>query len=328
MLLGLAAACGDGEGDGEPPPGDGGVDGAAGCDGDGPWAVGPSLPLGPTQETAAVAHGGRIYVLGGFNGALGVLAAVQVLDTATCAWSAGPDLPRAVHHANAAVVGDTIYVVGAMTGLDFRAIGDVWAWRPGVDATWTARRAMPAGSERGSAVTAVQGGTIVLAGGLRGGAVADVSSYDPVADRWDTTLPALPGPRDHGCGAVIDGVLYVAGGRRGTIDSREGGVFAYTPGGGWIEKRAMPTARGGTACGVVDGTLIVAGGEGNPASPERVFAEVEAYAPATDTWSSLAPMPTPRHGLGAAAWAGRLYLPGGATSDGFGAVAVHEILTP
>ncbi len=301
---------------------------AGGCDDTAPWATAPALPLGPTQETAAVAVGGKVYVLGGFNGQLGVLDAVQVFDTASCAWSAGPALPRAVHHANAAVVGGTIYVVGAMVGLNFQVIGDVWAWNPATDAGWTARASMPAGTARGSAVVGVIGGTIYVAGGLRSGAVAEVSAYDPLANTWDTTLPPLPAARDHGCGAAIGGTLYVAGGRRGTIDSREGNVYELTPGGGWTERAPMPTARGGTACGVVDGRLIVLGGEGNPATATRVFAEVEAYTPATHAWATLPPMPTPRHGLGAAVWAGRLYVPGGATRDGFGAVADHEILTP
>lgn len=321
------AACGD-DGAGGGPDAALTIDAPAACDPTAPWADAPALPRGPTQETAAVAVAGRVYVLGGFNGALGVLASVQVFDTTTCAWSAGPDLPKAVHHANAAVVGGTIYVVGSMTGLNFQAIGDVWAWNPATDAGWSVRASMPAGTQRGSAVTGVIDGKIYVAGGLRGGAVTDVSAYDPVANAWDTALPPLPGPRDHGCGAAIDGALYVAGGRRGTIDSREGGVFALSPGGAWVEKRAMPTARGGTACGVVDDRLIVMGGEGNPDAPSRVFAQVEAYAPATDAWTTLAPMPTPRHGLGAAAWAGRLYVPGGATRDGFGAVDVHEVLTP
>ncbi|MEO7092518.1 MAG: kelch repeat-containing protein, partial [Polyangiales bacterium] len=71
------------------------------------------------------------------------------------------------------------------------------------------------------------------------------------------------------------------------------------------------------------------GGERNTAAGSRgVFAQVEAYDPRTDSWDSLAPMPTPRHGMGAAAWDGRLYIPGGADQEAAGAVAVHEVLTP
>jgi hypothetical protein len=102
-----------------------------GCPTTSPWAVAPPLARGPTQETAAVAVGGKLYVLGGFDERGAVLADVQIFDPATCAWSAGPSLPAAVHHANAAVVDGTIYVVGAMMTISFRAIGDVWALTPG-----------------------------------------------------------------------------------------------------------------------------------------------------------------------------------------------------
>jgi N-acetylneuraminic acid mutarotase len=91
----------------------------------------------------------------------------------------------------------------------------------------------------------------------------------------------------------------------------------------------MPTARGGTACGVIGDRLVVVGGEGNPAPGSRgVFPQVEAYDAAANAWQTLAPMRTPRHGMGAAAWDGKLYVPGGANQQAFGAVATHEILTP
>jgi N-acetylneuraminic acid mutarotase len=89
----------------------------------------------------------------------------------------------------------------------------------------------------------------------------------------------------------------------------------------------MITARAGTGCGVVGGRLVVVGGEG-AATATGVFSEVEAYDPASDSWESLTPMPTPRHGMAAAVWDGALHVPGGARSAGFGAVATHEVLTP
>jgi N-acetylneuraminic acid mutarotase len=326
--LTIFAACGGDDGPA------GGPDASAvdavvvGCPTTSPWAVAPPLARGPTQETAAVAVGGKLYVLGGFDERGAVLADVQIFDPATCAWSAGPSLPAAVHHANAAVVDGTIYVVGAMMTISFRAIGDVWALTPGVDATWRPRTAMPAGSERGAAVVGVIGGRIVVAGGLRGGAVAEVSAYDPVADVWDRGLPPLPEPRDHACGGAIGDALYVAGGRRGSIGSIAATTYAWTAAGGWSTRAAMPTARGGTACGVSAGRLIVVGGEGNPATATGVFAEVEAFDAAADRWTALAPMPTPRHGLAAAVIDGRLHVPGGADRQAFAAVATHEVLTP
>lgn len=326
LVVLLAAACGsDSEGDDD----DTSLDGSAGAAdaplGDG-WASAAPVENGPVQETATVVVDGKVYVLGGF-GNNGVLDRVQIYDTAMDAWSDGPELPAALHHANAAVVDDTIYVVGALTGFNFAANGNVWAFTPGVDSDWRERAAMPAGTQRGGSVVGVVGGEIIVAGGLRGGALTEVSAYDPVDDVWRQDLPPLPAALDHGCGGVVDGIFYVTGGRRGPIDSVTAAVLALEAG-AWVEQAPMPTARGGTACGVVDGRIIVAGGEGNPDAQSGVFPQVESYDPAGDDWTPLAPMPTPRHGMGAAAWDGTLYVPGGATSDGFGAVDTHEVLTP
>jgi N-acetylneuraminic acid mutarotase len=317
----VIAACGDGGGTSTPD----GQDGA--CATAAPWSSAPALIRGPTQETAAVAVDGKIYVLGGFSEAASVVASVQVFDTATCRWSTGPELPKPVHHANAAEVAGTIYVVGSMETLSFTALPDVWSWNPATETGWTTRAPMPAGTQRGSAITGVLDGKIYVAGGLRGGAVTDVSIYDPADDSWAPAAP-LPMARDHGCGGAIGGKLYVAGGRQATVGSTSPLVFELAPGGAWVERAPMITARGGTACGVIGGRLIVVGGEGNPASPSGVFPQVEAYDAAANMWAALAPMPTPRHGMGAAAWNGQLHVPGGASKQAFGAVAVYEILTP
>jgi N-acetylneuraminic acid mutarotase len=88
----------------------------------------------------------------------------------------------------------------------------------------------------------------------------------------------------------------------------------------------MPTARSGLAAAVLNGRLVVIGGEVNRNDPDGVFPQVEVYDFATDTWRSLDPMPVPRHGIGAAAVADLLYVPGGATEAGFAATAHHDAL--
>jgi N-acetylneuraminic acid mutarotase len=188
---------------------------------------------------------------------------------------------------------------------------------------------MPVNTERGAAVVGAVGDVIYLAGGLRSGAVATVSSYSTTNDAWDDNLPALPLARDHGCGGVVGGKLYAIGGRGGSIGALDGRVFELSPGdSAWVEKTAMPTARGGIACGVFADRIIVAGGEGNPATVTRVFSEVEQYTPSVNRWDVLTPMVTPRHGMGAAVSAGIFFVPGGATKEGFGAVDTHERFRP
>jgi N-acetylneuraminic acid mutarotase len=322
VVLGLAAGCGGGGGgDDTPCPCDANdVDSAPGAH----WQQRTPVPAA-IQETAALALGDQVYVLGGFEG-LAVTDKAQIYDVASGVWSLAPALPAAVHHANAALVDGTLFVVGDLQTFNFTPVGDVWAYNPAADADWTARAAMP--RPRGASVVGVIDGVVYVAGGLAGGAVDQVDSYDPATDTW-TPLANLPAPRDHACGGVIDGVLYVAGGRTGSPDNPEPTLYAYdVAGDAWTTRAPMLTGRGGTACGVIDGKLIVVGGEGNAAVPSGVFPQTESYDPVSDSWTTLEPMLHPRHGMAAAVANGQLFVPGGADVQAFGAVATHDVFIP
>ena len=87
----------------------------------------------------------------------------------------------------------------------------------------------------------------------------------------------------------------------------------------------MPTGRSGVAGAAVFNCLYVFGGEGNPADPDGIFHQVEAYDPVRDAWAQLPPMRTARHGIYAAIIGNLIYLPGGATHQGFGVTGVNEV---
>ena len=290
------------------------------------WQTLAPLAAGPRQETAVVALNGEIYVIGGFDGRRRIVPTVEAYDPENDRWRPVADLPEPLHHANAAVAGGKIYVLGFLTG-PFVADGRTLIYDPEADA-WSVGQPMPPGTERGASAVAVLAGRIYVAGGLRSGAVDDFSVYDGASDSWGI-LPDLPAARDHLVGGGIAGLIYVAGGRGGAIDAVVGRLDVFDPATSrWSTQASMPTPRGGAASAVADGRLYVIGGEGNPAAASGVFAEVEAYDPETDHWTSLPAPPTPRHGTGAAALLGQIYVPGGATQQGFGAVATNERLTP
>lgn len=316
LTLAVAAACG-------------GDDDAGGADASTElprWDPLADLPSGPVQETAVVVLDDRIYVIGGIHGQRGTVDDVQAYDPSLDSWSEGVALPAAVHHANAAVVGGRIVVAGALLA-NFSPIDSVWSWAPG-ETEWSPGASMPGGTARGAAAVGVVDGRMVLAGGLAPGSVDTVVAYDPALDTWDEELPALPARLDHGTGQAVDDTLFVIGGRTDSIGNLSSAVFALDLAEGeWVARAAMPTARGGVGSGVVDGVIVVVGGEGNPAAGSRgVFAEVERYDPAADRWTALPPMRTPRHGMGAAGHEGALYVPGGADQQAFGSVATHEVL--
>jgi N-acetylneuraminic acid mutarotase len=97
-------------------------------------------------------------------------------------------------------------------------------------------------------------------------------------------------------------------------------VAAMSPGSGaensWATKASMHVSRTGAGAVAVNGIVCVMGGSQRYNTSENGFSyrsinSTEAYDPATDTWVEKAPMPTPRDGLGAAAFQGKIYCFGG-----------------
>lgn len=290
------------------------------------WTTVAPLPS-PRQENAVVELAGEIYVIGGFDAQASVLASVQAYDPGTNTWRDVASLPEPRHHVHAASIGGKLYVLGGLKALSFAADGDGWVYDPGSD-SWSPIASMPSGTERGGGVVGVVGDEIIVAGGIREGAVADTSAYDVVQDSW-RQLALLPEPLDHLAGGAVAGIVYAVGGRNTGIEDLSGDVYAYDLGTDtWSSRTSMLTPRGGTAGAVHDGRLYVFGGEGNTQSSSGVFEEVSRYDPGMDVWTELPAMPIPRHGTGAAALGGIIYVPGGATTQAFGAVDTHEAYIP
>jgi N-acetylneuraminic acid mutarotase len=303
-----------------PPPGESAIPDLPGAPVQQPLPELPSV----RQEHAVVALGDEIFVIGGFTP--DVTASVEAFQPEAGTWRSVAPFPLSLHHANAAEVDGHILVAGFYQGASFtNALGRVFDYDPAADA-WSERGVMPAGTERASSCVATLDGKIYLFGGARATTVADSSVYDVAADSWQE-LPPLPEPREHCLAAAIGGTLYIASGRASGITGFQPNTWAFDPiASTYTRRAAIPTPRGGTAGAVLAGRLYVFGGEGNSADSSGVFPDVEAYDPLTDSWQTLPSMLEPRHGLGAAALADRIYLPGGADTQGFGAAGAHTVL--
>ncbi len=274
----------------------------------GRWAT--LAPLAePRQELAAAQLDRRVYAIGGL---VGRANANEIYDPAADRWSFGADLPIGTDHAWAIAANGRVYVGGGSTNRVFSYDPAANAWSELASSTFV---------HGGTPAAAVIAGRIYVAGGA-GGAMAgnELESYDPLTNRW-TTLASMSCARNHTAGGAIGGKLYVAGGRPGSQSCLE----AYDPAtNAWTTKAPMPTGRSGIAGAAVNECLYVFGGEGNASDPNGIFHEVEAYDPAANSWTRLPPMQTGRHGIYAAVSGTVIYLPGGATRQGFGATAIHE----
>jgi N-acetylneuraminic acid mutarotase len=268
------------------------------------------------QEVSYVQVGGKFYLAGGST-------AHQVYDPQTNAWSNAAPLPQKLDHIQGAVVGGKIYYIGGLSAFPSPHVATVYIYDPQTN-SFTQGAQMPSTRARGAGGVAVHQGKIYYAGGLHNGsAVSMFDVYDPQANTW-TQLPNMPRVRDHFHAAVVGGKFYAIGGRNTTIDATTTANDAYDfSTGSWAQGLApLPTARGGFATGVLGNEIVIIGGEGGG----NTYNKVEAYNTQANTWRTLAPMPTARHGIQAAECNGGLYIAaGGKTQGGSNPSDVHEV---
>jgi len=305
----------------------------------------------PRTEVAVAALDGLIYVIGGLEGDGSSSAKVEVYDPATDTWSEAAPLPEPRHHAAATGFNGPgtpqVWVIGG-----FEASGDASAetflYDPSTKA-WTAGE--PLAEARGATAVAVvnaQISVMYVVGGARTGTggtqenVGTTESY--VLERgWDRD-PDLPTPRDHLAAVGIPVRVYAIGGRLGgdygqNVNTTQVYEGTSVSDGTWRDLRPMPTARSGIAAVSFPGTwdgcqdcephpfgnmIYVFGGEG----PQGTFRENEMYDAGTDTWTTMAPMPTARHGLGAAVVGDTIYVIGGGPEPGLSVTGANEAYTP
>jgi hypothetical protein len=137
------------------------------------------------------------------------------------------------------------------------------------------------------------GGQLTSEGGERAGYVDTVYELDPAVGEWIAKAP-MPTARSAGVVVVVDGKIYVAGGR-----PPRGHDFAvYDPQTDtWEALPDLPSQRNHIAGAAIDGKVFVAGGRLGGGFRSDATATFEAYDPGTGRWSVAAPLPRPRSGI-------------------------------
>jgi N-acetylneuraminic acid mutarotase len=191
----------------------------------------------------------------------------------------------------------------------------------------------PAGLN-GFAAVVTASGDVYLIGGIdnagdnAGTTVGSVWQLRSSSQTWQQ-VAALPLARDN-LGAAQQGAQVYAIGGDDATQSSVGATESFSPKTRtWRELAAMPTPRDYIASAVdATGTIYaIGGGQLVQISGGQVLATVEAYHPASDTWTSLADMPTARWGAAAATLDGRLYVIGGGEPDPNGSMGDRTMRT-
>jgi N-acetylneuraminic acid mutarotase len=300
-----------------------------------PWKKGAPFPE-PDEELYGVTLSGKLYVIGGW-GAGKARGINYEYDPATDRWTQKAPMPRPAHHAALAAANGKVYVFGGFVapstsaiplGAAWEPIADAWEYTPATD-SWKPIAPMP--GKRGSAIAATVDGKIYVIGGattMEGAkepfftafgparVLATNQVYDPATNTWANRNP-MSVPRNHAFGGVVDGKIYVIGGRTGhafiLTATNTDVVEEYNPASdAWsLPKERMPVARSGGASGSDGRRIYVAGGEVTTTELVGAFRAVQAYDPATNTWMTLPSMPVPRHGLAGGVIGSRFYLVSG-----------------
>lgn len=143
---------------------------------------------------------------------------------------------------------------------------------------------------------------------------------------WEIMAP-MPTPRRSTAVAAGSDRLYAVGGFGADWSVSTRTVEVYNPvSNSWTVKASLSAPVWNRAAAVVGDVLYVAGGFVTSSWPNYYTGLVEAYDPASNTWSPRAPMPTPRDEVGLAVVDGVLYAVGGYTADG--PTAVVEAYAP
>ena len=277
------------------------------------------------HEGSYVQVGRRFYLLGGRENG----SNVNVYDPATDTWTAGAQPGFPVHHFQAVAFDGLVYAIGVLADNNFpneQPYDKVLIYDPARD-RWFDGPDIPAGRVRGAAGCVASGGKLYLVGGLTVGHASGWSDkfdeYDPATGEW-RSLPALPRARDHFHAALAGGRLYVAGGRRtgqettflptiGAVD-----VFDFATETWSTLPTDLPTQRAAATAAVVNGELLVIGGERDPGAAND---DVEALDLTTNRWRALAPLNEGRHGTQAIVNNGAVYVASGSPVQGAAARA-------
>jgi N-acetylneuraminic acid mutarotase len=323
----------------------------------GKWSGLKPIPQGE-EEVYGTAAGGKVYVMGG----LGVFPGwepKQMLwsfDPATNEWTKLPNIPEGIHHPGFAAVGNKLYSVAGFT-IARPAGGGLPAWVASkslwiydIDAkSWSKGPDLP--TPRGGLQAVAVGTKIYAIGGAKNPDystpelrpnvpvenVATNEVFDTATNTWSPAAPMLTARNHHGA-VLIDGKIYVVGGRIGStfiiglsnnVSTNE--VYDIEKN-TWASVLGMPTPRSGVGVAVLNGRMHVLGGEAYLNDLVGTYRTHEAFDPKTNSWQRLPPMPTPRHGLAVAEVGGRMYAVSGSNVAGGGGphegVNVNEVYDP
>lgn len=273
---------------------------------------------GHTDGALVVARGQLLLVGGTDHGA--ATRALERYDSTTKGWQPAGLLPTAQVGRAAVFLQQSLVVLG---GADSSGSSHQVMYLDPATGRWFPRADLPDARAGAVAVAVPATGHIFVIGGrdLAGRASVRVDRFAH-GDYW-LRAPGLPSARDAAVAVQLNGIIYVIGGflaRSGLVSTNEG---FRTASGRWDTYADLPAPRGHAMAAAANGRIYVFGGNADAATKVATNTTF-AYDPASNSWSTRAPMPVATNGGAAVTIDSLIYV---STGDGSRDVFAYDPAT-
>ena len=275
----------------------------------GQWQLNPQGEMAvPSSESVSVTVNDMVYLYGGF----GAPQSLRRYDPTNGSFTdlASPSAGR--HHPMMATDGRHLYAAGGYsTGVNIDgAESNFWRYDIEKD-VWEDLPDLPQRRAAGAAVYAHSRIYIIGGEGIGNGILV----WDIAKSEWSSFTGNPVAFPDHTNAVVFENEIWQIAGRgnRGVSDES----FIWNPvSQEWRDGPSLKFARSGYAARVVQGQIMVSGGEIINGVNFNVVNTTEVYAPGNDEWAQAASMTLGVHGTSGASVGGNLVLLGGSSVGG------------
>lgn len=237
-------------------------------------------------------------------------------------WSLAAPCPLARFEANGAVVDGELWVLGGFTSASLEVTPRVDIYDPAAD-TWRQGPDLPGAQTHFALVNAA--GDLIVAGGFIGNFTDPRQPATDAVWRWSaataawTMGPPLPEAGAAFAWALLGTELHLAGGLGpdGNTDTGSHYIWDLAGSPAWTSAAPLPDPRnhgGGAAAG---GSFYAIAGRHDWDEESGDVTDVDAFDPATKSWTVRAPIPTARSEIGGATSTmadGRILVVGGSVA--------------
>ncbi|MDA7757349.1 immunoglobulin domain-containing protein [Opitutales bacterium] len=250
--------------------------------------------------------GGKIYFIGGHNGA-GSKNIAERYESATNSWESLNSMSVARHGVASAVLNGKFYAIGGLNGSN--NLSSVVIYDPSTE-SWSAGVALPSAVSHASAMTV--NGKIYLIGGKNASnqKIDQVLCFDPSSNQWSTKAN-MPTARESMKLVWFEDRIWAIGGK--DDGNYLNTVESYLPNSdSWQTEAYLLINRFHQVSWVANGRIYTGGGYNGTSYLDSV----EVYDPATKQWSNAGSLPGSKYVTGTVVLNNTVYVIAGSTASG------------